>query len=42
MKKENIEIEEMIRNNRETDDTYIFMGAGSVSKLAHEIIGRLK
>ena len=36
------EIEEMIRNNRETDDTYIFMGAGSVSKLAHDIIDRLK
>ena len=36
------EIEEMIRNNRETDDTYIFMGAGSISKLAHDIIDRLK
>jgi len=32
----------MIRSNKETDNTYIFMGAGSVSKLAHEIIDRLK
>ena len=37
-----VEIEEMIRSNKETDNTYIFMGAGSISKLAHEIIGRLK
>mgnify|MGYP000966460012 CR=1 FL=1 len=36
------EIEEMIRNNKDTNDTYIFMGAGSISKLAHEIINRLK
>ena len=36
------EIEEIIRNNKETNNTYIFMGAGSVSKLAHEIIDRLK
>ena len=37
-----VEIEEMIRSNKETDNTYIFMGAGSISKLAHEIIDRLK
>mgnify|MGYP000033825676 CR=1 FL=1 len=36
------EIEEMIRNNKDTNDTYIFMGAGSISKLAHDIIDRLK
>ena len=36
------EIEEMIRNSKGIDNTYIFMGAGSVSKLAHEIIDRLK
>ncbi len=36
------EIEEIVRNRRDTGDTFVFMGAGSVSKLAHEIKEKLK
>ena len=38
----NDEIEKIVRNNDKTGKTYIFMGAGSVSKLAHEIKEKLK
>ncbi|MDO5088719.1 MAG: UDP-N-acetylmuramate--L-alanine ligase [Leptotrichiaceae bacterium] len=36
------EIEELIKNDRNSNNSYVFMGAGSVSKLAHEIKDILK
>lgn len=36
------EIEELIKNDRNSNNSYVFMGAGSVSKLAHEIKNTLK
>ena len=38
----NDEIEKIVKSNDKTGKTYIFMGAGSVSKLAHEIKEKLK
>ena len=36
------EIEEIIKNDKDSGNTYVFMGAGSVSKVAHEIANDLK
>ena len=36
------EIEEIIKNDRDNGNTYVFMGAGSVSKVAHEIANDLR
>ena len=36
------EIEDIIKNDRNSGNTYVFMGAGSVSRVAHEIADDLK
>ena len=36
------EIEEIIKKDRNNGNTYVFMGAGSVSKVAHEIANDLR
>ena len=36
------EIESIIKNDRNSGNTYVFMGAGSVSRVAHEIADDLK
>ena len=36
------EIEEIIKNDTNSGNTYVFMGAGSVSKVAHEIANDLR
>ena len=36
------EIEDIIKNDKNSGNTYVFMGAGSVSKIAHEIANDLK
>ena len=36
------EIEDIIKNDRNSGNTYVFMGAGSVSRVAHEIANDLK
>ena len=36
------EVEKIIMNTRKNNDTFIFMGAGSVSKFAHETKEKLK
>lgn len=36
------EVEKIVSNGRDKEGTFIFMGAGSVSKLAHEIKEKLK
>ena len=35
------EIEEIVKNNKESNEIFIFMGAGSVSKVAHDITNKL-
>jgi len=36
------EIESIIKKDRNSGNTYVFMGAGSVSRVAHEIADDLK
>ena len=36
------EVKEIVLNSRNSDDTFIFMGAGSVSKFAHDTKEKLE
>ena len=36
------EIQKLVKENQNSNKSYVFMGAGSVSKLAHEIKSTLK
>ena len=36
------EIENIIKNDKDSGNTYVFMGAGSVSRIAHEIANDLR
>ena len=36
------EVSDIIKNDKNSGNTYVFMGAGSVSKIAHEIANDLK